>query len=48
VKYFLGLTGAAAAETLGIKLRAVRRMWRDARRWMFERMEPTWTSERRR
>lgn len=38
VKYFLGLTDEEAAETLGLKLRTMQRMWRDARRWLFERM----------
>ena len=36
VKYFLGLTDEEAAETLGIKMRTLQRMWRDARRWLFE------------
>jgi RNA polymerase sigma factor (TIGR02999 family) len=39
VKFFLGLTDEEAAETLGIKLRSMQRMWRDARQWLFERME---------
>jgi len=39
VKYFLGLTDEEAAETLGLKLRSMQRMWRDARQWLFERME---------
>jgi RNA polymerase sigma-70 factor (ECF subfamily) len=39
VKYFLGLTDEEAAETLGIKLRSMQRMWRDARRWLFEHAE---------
>jgi RNA polymerase sigma factor (TIGR02999 family) len=39
VKCFLGLTDEEAAEALGLKLRSMQRMWRDARRWLFERME---------
>ncbi len=39
VKFFLGLTDDEAAETLGIKLRSMQRMWRDARQWLFERTE---------
>ncbi len=39
VKYFLGLTDEEAAETLGIKVRTMQRMWRDARQWLFEQME---------
>ena len=37
VKYFLGLTDEEAADALGIKLRTMQRMWRDARQWLFER-----------
>ena len=40
VKYFLGLTDEEAAEALGLKLRTMQRMWRDARQWLFEHMEP--------
>jgi DNA-directed RNA polymerase specialized sigma24 family protein len=39
VKYFLGLTDEEAAEVLGMKLRSMQRMWRDARRWLFEQTE---------
>jgi RNA polymerase sigma factor (TIGR02999 family) len=39
VKYFLGLTDEEAAETLGLKLRTMQRMWRDARQWLFEHVE---------
>ncbi len=39
VKYFLGLTDEEAAETLGIKVRTMQRMWRDTRRWLFEHAE---------
>ena len=37
LKYFLGLTDEEAADVLGIKLRTMQRMWRDAREWLFER-----------
>jgi len=40
VKYFLGLTDEEAAEMLDLKLRTLQRMWRDARQWLFEHMEP--------
>ena len=39
VKYFLGLTDEEAAEALGMKLRTMQRMWREARQWLFERVE---------
>jgi len=39
VKYFLGLTDEEAAEMLGLKIRTMQRMWRDARKWLFEHME---------
>jgi len=39
VKYFLGLTDEEAAEMLGLKIRTMQRMWRDARQWLFEHME---------
>ena len=39
VKYFLGLTDDEAAEALGIKVRTLQRMWKDARQWLFERVE---------
>ena len=39
VKYFLGLTDEEAAEALGVKLRTMQRMWRDARRWLYEQTE---------
>ncbi len=38
-KFFLGLTDEEAAEMLGVKLRTMQRMWRDARQWLFEHME---------
>jgi RNA polymerase sigma factor (TIGR02999 family) len=39
LKFFLGLTDEEAANVLGIKLRSMQRMWHDARRWLFERMD---------
>ncbi len=39
VKYFLGLTDEEAADVLGMKLRSMQRMWRDAREWLFDHME---------
>ncbi|MGA8596764.1 MAG: ECF-type sigma factor [Bryobacteraceae bacterium] len=36
LKFFLGLTDEEASEVLGIKLRTMQRMWRDARQWLFE------------
>jgi RNA polymerase sigma factor (TIGR02999 family) len=39
VKYFLGLTDEEAAEALGLKLRTMQRMWREARQWLYEHME---------
>lgn len=40
VKYFLGLTDDEAAVILGMPVRTLQRAWRDARQWLFERMEP--------
>ena len=39
VKYFLGLTDEEAAETLGMRLRTMQRMWCEARQWLYEHME---------
>jgi RNA polymerase sigma factor (TIGR02999 family) len=39
VKYFLGLTDEETAETLGLGVRTLQRMWRDARHWLFEHMD---------
>lgn len=39
VKYFLGLTDEEAADALGITLRTMQRMWRDARQWLFEQKD---------
>ena len=38
VKFFLGLTDEEAAEVLGLKLRTMQRTWRDARQWLFDRI----------
>jgi RNA polymerase sigma factor (TIGR02999 family) len=38
-KFFLGLTDEEAAEALGLKLRTMQRMWRDARQWLFAQVE---------
>ena len=38
-KYFLGLTDEQAADALGLKLRTLERMWRDARQWLFKHRE---------
>ena len=48
VKYFLGLTDEEAADALGMKLRTMQRMWRDARQWLFERMESDNARQKRR
>ena len=39
MKYFLGLNDEEAADALGITLRTLQRRWRDARQWLFERLE---------
>ncbi|HUI78189.1 MAG TPA: ECF-type sigma factor [Bryobacteraceae bacterium] len=44
VKYFLGLTDEEAADALGVKLRTMQRMWRDARQWLFEQTD-SWSAE---
>jgi RNA polymerase sigma factor (TIGR02999 family) len=41
VKYFLGLTDDEAAAILGMPVRTLQRAWRDARKWLFERMGPS-------
>jgi len=38
-KFFLGLTDEETADMLGLKLRTMQRMWRDARQWLFEKTE---------
>ena len=40
VKYFLGLTDEEAAAALGMPIRTLQRAWRDARQWLFQKMEP--------
>ncbi|HEX4166626.1 MAG TPA: ECF-type sigma factor [Bryobacteraceae bacterium] len=40
LKFFLGLNDEEAAHVLGVTLRTMQRMWHDARRWLFSRMEP--------
>ena len=39
LRYFLGLSNEEAAAAMGMNLRTLQRRWRDARRWLFERME---------
>jgi RNA polymerase sigma factor (TIGR02999 family) len=39
LKFFLGLTDEEAADAMGLRLRTMQRMWRDARQWLFERTE---------
>ena len=39
LKYFVGLSDEETAEVMGIKLRTMQRMWRDARQWLFEKLE---------
>jgi RNA polymerase sigma factor (TIGR02999 family) len=46
VKYFLGLTDDEAAALLGMPVRTLQRAWRDARKWLFERMEPAGAGSR--
>ncbi len=41
LKFFLGLNDEEAADVLGVSVRTMQRMWHDARRWLFERMEPS-------
>jgi RNA polymerase sigma factor (TIGR02999 family) len=40
MKHFLGLTDDEAAAEMGLALRTLQRMWLDARRWLYTRMEP--------
>ena len=37
-RYFAGLGEEETAEALGISLRSVQRAWREARRWLAERL----------
>ena len=41
LKYFMGLTDEEAAEVVGVPLRTMQRQFSDARRWLFERLNPT-------
>lgn len=40
MKFFAGFTDDETAEALGLSVRSVQRRFGDARRWLFERMEP--------
>jgi RNA polymerase sigma factor (TIGR02999 family) len=40
-KYFIGFTDAETADALGVPLRTVQRRFGDARRWLYERLNPT-------
>jgi len=40
LKFFLGLTDEEAAEASELPLRTFQRRWRDARKWLFERLGP--------
>ena len=40
MKFFAGFTDAEAADALGMPVRTLQRKFGDARRWLFERMEP--------
>lgn len=39
LKFFLGFSNEEAAQAMGMKLRSMQRMWLEARKWLFERME---------
>jgi RNA polymerase sigma factor (TIGR02999 family) len=41
MKYFVGLTDEETAEALGLRLRTMQRHFGDARRWLFERLNPS-------
>ena len=41
LKYFMGLTDEETAEVLGLRLRTMQRQFGDARRWLFERLNPS-------
>jgi RNA polymerase sigma factor (TIGR02999 family) len=45
LKYFVGLNDDEAAEVMGLKLRTMQRMWRDARRWLFEQAKSCHAAE---
>jgi RNA polymerase sigma factor (TIGR02999 family) len=40
LKYFMGLTDEETAEVLGLRLRTMQRQFSDARRWLFQRLNP--------
>jgi RNA polymerase sigma factor (TIGR02999 family) len=40
LKFFAGFTDDETAEALGIPLRSIQRQFGDARRWLFERLQP--------
>ena len=44
LKFYLGLTDNEVAETMGIKLRTMQRMWAGARQWLYERMRSSSTT----
>jgi RNA polymerase sigma factor (TIGR02999 family) len=46
VKYFLGLSDEEAADTLGLKMRSMQRMWHEARQWLFEQLDPPDAAQR--
>jgi DNA-directed RNA polymerase specialized sigma24 family protein len=39
LKHYLGLTDEETADALGLKLHTMQRRWRDAREWLFSRLE---------
>jgi RNA polymerase sigma factor (TIGR02999 family) len=39
LKHYLGLTDREIADVMELSLRSVQRMWKDARIWLFERLE---------
>jgi RNA polymerase sigma factor (TIGR02999 family) len=41
MKYFLGLTDEEAADALGMPQRTMQRNWRNARQWLFDRIDPS-------
>jgi RNA polymerase sigma factor (TIGR02999 family) len=40
LKYFMGFTDAETADALGLPVRTVQRRFGDARRWLYERLNP--------
>lgn len=41
MKYFVGMTDEETAEALGLRLRTMQRQFSDARRWLFQRLNPS-------